>query len=205
MLFAILYWLFFFSSTQWFFPCACILICIMLSCISQGPYSLDSYPWKLPFLEIDVKGGERAHQSLLTLLRKEKRCTFIRGENSHIFKRGKICQSLFWSLKFALSLLCYNIFLLWFYLNLSYPIIHVGFRGREKLNLGEKILETYFKSFGYMLILKEVLTQWYSLLHVIPVLVLLWLLKFFLLEVFLCYLTLFYQDCFSRVISRTTR
>ena len=74
----------FFSSTQWFFPSICILSYIMLACVSQGSYSLDSYPWKLPFLEIDVKGGERAHQSLFSQNSSKK------GRDMHCHKRSEV-------------------------------------------------------------------------------------------------------------------
>ena len=48
------------SSTQWFLSSTSILYNMLLCTVTQGANLLDSCSWR-PFLEIDVKGGERAH------------------------------------------------------------------------------------------------------------------------------------------------
>jgi hypothetical protein len=51
------------SSTRWFLSSTRILNYMLLYNVTQGPILFDSCS-RRPFLEIDVKGGERAHQSL---------------------------------------------------------------------------------------------------------------------------------------------
>ena len=88
------------SSTQWILSSTSITFLTLLCAVTQGPNPFTTNS-RRPFLEIDVKGGEREITSNLNHFYRGENTQVervtpdvgcSRGEKLHVFKRGKTCS-----------------------------------------------------------------------------------------------------------------
>ena len=161
------------SSTQWILSSTSITFLSLLCAVTQGPNPFTTNS-RRPFLEIDVKGGERDHIKAYHLERDHIREYHFHtgrerspgGENTQVesISQGsqmlgvqeERCHMSSWGERhvhmclFALALFIY-IFQLWFSVPYLLPVSHARFRG-SKTSKGKKSFKfiAYLYSWGHV-------------------------------------------------------